>query len=681
MPEGKDAWHKGYASDYSSSDEDEVDMSHRRAALSAEAKLQKDLDFNNRYDPAVFNETPFTLATINAARNQRSNSDGQSSSRENPAPSSSTAVNTTSYDSGWKVKHGPASASSTSAKPKAKAQAAARPVAGRSIPISNPDPGGRNDAARLAVQQEESKKEGAKKKQEVKGKKKDWTQYSGWKEKGKPVPIVKPKKSLVEEMEDLNTKKAKTGPAKKNIAAAKKKEEARLAGEGATTLSKNGPAQGKKTRGKGKAKVKEKEKDGAKITFTRIRRSTRGIPLIEAAAATPTSSFPIIKSLNKLREKPLKSSRKPPTSKNFISDLVSESSSDEDPLALFGIASQAEMEFNSRAKDEASNAELANLRDPSISPATMAADTILGPRQAEAAAELEYNSDIGDFDSDEDVIVDPNMRAQREALNTLRENLAKDNARYRQQKALRPPVSPSSSIVRLAGYRANDTPLHQTIELEAFNSHPRRETSGLLHMQPPADTKWGGNRFWRGEPPSIYSAQNVDLSSDMLAPSTITHVSLPESSSKHFASAPPSSSSQLPYSSPLARRVYGDGQIPRHKFQKPLAIPFPRRLPDYGQENVDYLESMVDGIGDEWNIPVTPRDENPFPLNYSPHPLPTSSRNPRPYIESSNQYGVANNQSHTSWEGSPFQLSEHSGEGRPRGHVSERSTDSRSSCQ
>jgi len=273
MSTDKDPWHKGYASDYFSSDEDdEVDTSHRRTILSAEAKLKKDLDFNSRYDPAIFKETPFTHATINAARNLRSDSDNPPS-QARPGPSSNTAVDSTYTGSPWKVKNG--SSASTSTKSKALTQAASRPVPGRNIPVSNPDPGGRMDATKLAVQQEESKKEEMKKKEQVKAKKKDWSTNSGWKEKGKPVPATKTKKaaddqtrSVVDQVTDVITSKPNTGRAKKTATAAKKDGPTAEAGP---ATSKKGAAKPRVAKGKGK--VKGVKQDQEKITFTRIRES------------------------------------------------------------------------------------------------------------------------------------------------------------------------------------------------------------------------------------------------------------------------------------------------------------------------------------------------------------------------------------------------------------------------
>lgn len=604
MPSGKDPWNKGYNSDYSSSDEDdEVDASHRRAVLSSEAKLQKDLDFNSRYDPAIFKETPFTLAKIHAARNQRSNS--QPSSQDNPISSSSTAVNAASPDSAWKVKNG--SVSGVGSQPRAETQAVTRPVPGRNIPISNPDPGGRLDANRLIVEQ--AKREEARKKQEMKGKKKDWIRYSGWNEKGKPVPITKPKRSaakqsVVDQLEQLNDSKAKVKAGKPKRTAAKEKTVSKAVD---TPEAVSKPRKGKTPKGNAKFKDQDKEKNEGKITFTRIRKPILRVALILAAGATLDSSFPIVQSLNKLREKPLKSGSKASFTKTFVSDLISEDSSDESLSVILGIASQAEKELSITNKATVQMRQLSNLEmlTTDVPPAIIERKSL--PTN-ENAQEVEIGSDIGEIASDnEDIVVDPETRAQREALTNLRETLAKDNAKYKKEKATSEPRAPPPlTSGRFSLYQAGRTPLPEMSQRHFFDSHPRRsDLHGSSQEIPRSELALAGdNGFWRGEAPSIYPATQYIPSSDELPPSTITQVSLSTSLSKYFPPAPPSSSSQLPYSSPLQRHVYGDHQAPQANTQALVETPSPRRLPQYGQESVEYLEGMVEGPSTTWRQPA-----------------------------------------------------------------------------
>lgn len=271
----KDPWKTGYASDSASSEgeDDQAPSGYRRAALNADRRLAADLDFSKRYETVKFTPTPFNLAQINAAhsapRSKFTSSTLRQASQEQAHPSSSTAVHlsTQNASSAWKVVSGKVGVNASSSEP--------RRQTGRSIPIANPDPGGRNDVRLLEQQKTEEKREQAKQKQEEKAKKKDWTKYSGWTERGQPVPITKVRRSLTEVTDEQEAAAAK---AKKRRGSGKTVKTAGTEVDGAQeepqTVTKP-PLKKKRVAPKAAATKRkgQKKEVGEKVTFGRIRMS------------------------------------------------------------------------------------------------------------------------------------------------------------------------------------------------------------------------------------------------------------------------------------------------------------------------------------------------------------------------------------------------------------------------
>ena len=223
---------------------------------------------------------------------------------------------------------------------------------------------------------------------------------------------------------------------------------------------------------------------------------------------------------------------------------------------------------------------------------------------------MAIGSDIGNFTSEEeDGTLDPEARCRKEALSRLRESLARGNVVYQQQKAFEP-LAPPPSLARAQtpdARHADHTAFDP--EPEAYDSHPRRacppgvSPHDLYNIAGSA----GNNRYWRQEPPSTRPAPYSVPFDSLPPPTTMTHVPIPQLSSKYFPPVPPSSSSQFPYSSPLQRHVYGDTYMPRDYMPQPVTTPSPRRLHDYGHENIDYLENMVEEADHTWHTQAESR--------------------------------------------------------------------------
>lgn len=207
------------------SDDDDDDLPYHRFPPTREAEINKNLEFNNRYDPAIFKETPFTRAATNASR--RTDQSSQEEARARPPE-----------ESGWTVvKGGNVTKKGTAGKVW---RAPIKP--GGSIPVANPDPGGRNDMSK----QPNKGVAGALKQDKTTVKKSAW---GGWTSKGVPVATTAPvkKKSLIESTDELLGK----NKGKKKAAAKPKTGGAKAA--------------------KGKKTQKGDEEEDGKITFSRIR--------------------------------------------------------------------------------------------------------------------------------------------------------------------------------------------------------------------------------------------------------------------------------------------------------------------------------------------------------------------------------------------------------------------------
>jgi len=658
----KDPWKKGYASDSSSSsaEDDEAPSGYRRAALNADRRLAADLDLSSRYETVKFTSTPFNLAQINAAHSaQRSNPDcnanRQASQGQAPASSSTVArLSTQSDNSAWKVVNGRVGVKSSPSEP--------RRQAGKSIPIANPDPGGRNDVRLLEQQKEEEKREQERKKKEDKAKKKDWTKYSGWTERGQPVPITKVRRSLTEVVDEQEAAAAK---ANKRGGGAKRRrkddegddDEVDYGAEGTRcAASKKVPVKKGKAKAKAPAtKNRGKKKEDDKITFGRIReyRSWTSIHAMPTTAADAGLSdrFPIVQALAKQRDLPPKSrSKKQPaaarsrlTFRSALSDSESDDRVDLDRL-FEGIAQdthrqsliegrQAGIEPSPlpeyKGKDMQATAEAIEPDSPSAhaspDPVPKAAQAArISPQQKEAEIDgvEDLDSEIGDFGSDEDEDgggeqgdVPAEVRQQNRNLAELRARLVRENAEIRRKRIVEPrDQSPPSAQPGLGRYHAvyalggvdgrrdqaptakrgptTSRPNHSWEDDHWTRHGPRNITPEGLEG---VDQGGFATLVQHSANGSIVSALGPDQgqnhaqvprysSDDCAPPSTITRVSLPRTS-EYFG--PPSSSSQLPYSSPLERHTR---EMPANE---DLATPAPRRLPAYGLETIQHLEGMA----------------------------------------------------------------------------------------
>lgn len=229
------------SSDASDDDDDDDTTPYERLARSREAEVNKNLDFHSRYDPAPYKENPFRRAIINGSR--------RSETPQEDEPSRSAT------EKGWTI-HLPAK----SKPPSRPVHAPAR--SGGSIPVADPNPGGRNLTSKqpgkvLGALTNDDKPQ---------SKKASW---GGWTSKGIPVIAAAPKapkKSLSQSADEMMAKEMgkKRGKGKKDAEGEEKKKRkppARSSTAGAAA------------KGKGKGKQKEEDKDGGKIVFGRIRES------------------------------------------------------------------------------------------------------------------------------------------------------------------------------------------------------------------------------------------------------------------------------------------------------------------------------------------------------------------------------------------------------------------------
>ena len=366
---------------------------------------------------------------------------------------------------------------------------------------------------------------------------------------------------------------------------------------------------------------------------------------MKAADAGPSDQFPILQALDKQRDLPVKPRAKKASAarpKLTFTSIKSDSESDErvDLDQLFeGIARDTNRQSNVNdaddgqalrrtdapakpgdGKETAEETEIPSTNahhelDPentaaSLAPVSSQIDA------AGAAVDVEIASDIGDFDSSEDAVdqtghISDEANPQNKNLAELRANLMRENAALDRKRSM----ERNNRLPTFAKYRGGRLFAESPREDEEPRYRAPRARKGYVvtqsahaRLEPPSEHgtpagdamvpighegtvqqsagMYDSNLWPRAQRPAYgYDGENAPIPSDALVPpSTITHVSLPQTS-KYFG--PRSTSSQLPYSSPLERHTRSMRDNPH------IATPAPHRLPAYGLEAVNYLEDMA----------------------------------------------------------------------------------------